>query len=79
MRSVAVMTLRAAAFLGVLSKPSAQPERDAAHPMDGTLARTGFFDDVVNSGKDALEAWKLEAAETVASVIALSKVAEQRS
>ncbi|WP_344019802.1 hypothetical protein [Streptomyces luteireticuli] len=73
------MTLRAAAFLGVLSKPSSPPaSRDTAQPAEGTVVRTGFFDDVVNSGKDALEAWKLEAAETVASVIALSQVAEQR-
>ncbi|KNB53423.1 hypothetical protein [Streptomyces caatingaensis] len=68
------MTLRAAAFLGVLSKP-AKPSGPSGGPAAG---RTGFFDDVVTSGKDALEAWKLEAAETVASVIALSRVAEQR-
>ncbi|MBH1938370.1 hypothetical protein I5Q34_29630 [Streptomyces sp. AV19] len=75
------MTLRAAAFLGVLSKPSATSAQESARSADGEPAagRTGFFDDVVNSGMDALEAWKLEAAETVASVIALSKVAEQRS
>ncbi|MGK5642649.1 hypothetical protein ACSNOK_30690 [Streptomyces sp. URMC 126] len=76
MRSFAVMTLRAAAFLGVLSAPA----RDAAPAVAGgsPAAGPGFFDDVVNSGKDALEAWKQEAAETVNNVIALRKPAGQR-
>ncbi|MBZ4319884.1 hypothetical protein [Streptomyces huiliensis] len=62
------MTLRAAAFLGVLSNSG----RGTA-PSATTGA--GFFDDVVSSGKEALEAWKQEAVETVNHVIALREPA----
>ncbi|MEU5124976.1 hypothetical protein [Streptomyces mobaraensis] len=73
------MTLRAAAFLGVLSGPArgTAPSAAAGSPAPGA-AGAGFFDGVVNSGKDALEAWKLEAAETVGSVMALRKPAGQQ-
>ncbi|MBC2877595.1 MULTISPECIES: hypothetical protein [Streptomyces] len=76
MRSFAVMTLRAAAFLGVLSGPArgAAPSAAGGSPAAGA----GFFDGVVSSGKDALEAWKQEAAETVGNVMALRKPAGQQ-
>ncbi|WP_171169513.1 hypothetical protein [Streptomyces sp. I05A-00742] len=70
------MTLRAAAFLGVLSTPARKTAQTPAG--EPSTARAGFFlDDVVTSGKEALEAWKQEAAVTVNHVIALGQVAEQ--